>query len=498
MWKKILPSLIIFTAVIVLYYPVLTTFFSQDDFFHFKVSLTDGSIKGFFNLFGFYSFAEREIAFYRPISREIPFNLYYLVFGLNSPPFRILIFLLHFLNIFLVYTFVWKVFNKRNLAYFVSFFFAITAANVATLYYLAGGLQTLLATTFTLASLIFFHKVLKENKLLFKILTFITFLLGISSHEQAMIIPFLLTGLIFIFKPAREIKNFILILLPYYLITIALLYMEIFKIGFSSTEQQYQAVFNIKTIVNSLFWYSNWALGTPETLIDFVLPGFKLNPTLLRYWSNYYIFIFPSFFVSTILIALAFMYLLVKKRIQFINKKFLYLLLWYPLSLLPVLLLPLHKSTHYLAISLLPFWTIVGLLMFNFYTEFKKKNIFLSKLIFSIFITSLIILSSASAIMGSTTYWASQRGKIAQKLIRDIKKDYPALPKGAVLYFQNDPTYPVLTPEWGNSSKQASTILNGSDALQLLYQDPTIEAYYEDIRKPASFDGVFSIMARIY
>ncbi len=498
MWKKILPALIILTAVLALYHPTLTTFFSQDDFFHFKVSQTDGSLKGFFNLFGFYSFQERGIAFYRPISREVPYNLYYSLFGLNHLPFRIFSFLLHFLNIYLLYIFTQRMFQDKNLSFFVSFFFGITAANVAMLYYLAGGIQTLLATTFTLASLVFFHNYLHTKHLKSGILTFISFLLAIASHEQAVIIPFLLAGLTLILKSIKDFKKYFLTLLPFTIVTLLLLLVDIFKIGFSSNEQQYQAVFDLKTTINSFSWYTSWALGVPETLIDFVFPGLKLNPTLIRYWGNYYRFIFPSFFLSIILITFSTVYLFIKNREFFAKKRFLFYLIWYPIGLLPVILLPLHKSTHYLTIVLPAFWTLIGLISFGFYHEFGKVRINLSKIIFSLLIISLLILSSASAILGSTNYWAATRGKMAKKLIKNVMDTYPNLPKGANIYFKNDPTYPKLTAEWGTSSKQANTILNGSDALQLLYKDSTLQAYYEDVKKPTTLLDIFPITAKLY
>lgn len=498
MIKKLFPLLIIFITVIILYYPALSTYFSQDDFFHFKVSQTDGSLHGFLNLFGFHSFSERGIAFYRPISRELLFSLYFPVFNLNPLPFRIFSFLIHFLNIYLVYIFVQKLFKKKSLAFFVSFFFGISAANVATLYYLAGGIQALLATTFTLSSLLYFQQYLRTKIIKFKILSFLSFILGIASHEQAMIIPFLIFGLIYIFKPLKGIKKFVFDLVPYFIVILIILYLEIFKIGFSSSEQQYQAVLNIKTAFNSLFWYTNWALGLPETLIDFVSPGFKLNPTLLRYWSNYYIFIFPAFFISIALLAFATVYLFIKKGRLLTNTIFLFNLIWFPLGLLPVLLLPLHKSTHYLTISLPAFWIIIGYIIFKFYHEFKNRSSVLSKIYLTVIIISLFVLSVTSAILGSTNYWAANRGKIAKQLINNVKITYPNLPKGAIIYFKNDPNYPYLTEEWGRSSKQASIILNGNDALQLLYKDLTLQVYYEDLKIPSPLENVYPAVAKIY
>src|SRR3990172_11213993 len=138
MFKKILPFLmvkpkyiyifIIYSAVLILYYPALTTFFSHDDFFHFKVSLTDGSLRQFLNFFGFHPFEQRLIAFYRPLFREVLYNLFYYIFGLNHLPFRIFSFFIHFVNIYLVFIFIQKIFKKNSVAYFSAFFFGITAA----------------------------------------------------------------------------------------------------------------------------------------------------------------------------------------------------------------------------------------------------------------------------------------------------------------------------------------------------------------------------------
>jgi len=488
--KKVLSLSLIFITVIILYHPALFTYFSQDDFYHFKVSQADTLAK-FINNLGIHSFEERGIAFYRPVSRELLFGLYYPIFGLNSLPFRLFSFLIHFLNIYLVYLLVQRFFNKRYLSFFVSFFFGITAANVATLYYLAGGIQTLLATTFTLSCLLLFPK--------YKSLSFLSFVAAITSHEQAIIIPFLLFGLCLIRSSRKEIRNHLFGLIPYFLAISALLFIEFFKIGFSSTEQQYQAVFDIKRTLNSLAWYSFWALGLPETLIDFVMPGLKLNPNLLKYWEGYYSFIFPSFIISLCLLTFSTLYLAFKKIVLFKNKFFLLCVFWFPLGLSPVILLPLHKSTHYLVISLLPFWLIVGFIIFNSFDLIKSKQPLLAKTLIYLSISSLVILSTVSAILGSSNYWAASRGKIAKQLITQVKNTYPKLPKEAVIYFKNDPTYPFLSKEWGGSSKQASIILNGSDALSLLYQNPNLKVYYEDLKIPApSETNIFPVVAKIY
>lgn len=194
--KKFLVFLLIPFSVLILYYPALSTYFSQDDFFHFKVSLTDGSFGQFVNLFNFHSFSEKGIAFYRPIFREGLFNIFYSLFGLNPYPFRILQFLILFLNSILAYYLISNFFRNRYLSFFVAFFYAICSAQVSPLYYLAGGIQVLGATTFLLLTLLLS---LKHSPF-----SFVTFLLALGSHELAAITPFLISALFFVCFPFRK------------------------------------------------------------------------------------------------------------------------------------------------------------------------------------------------------------------------------------------------------------------------------------------------------
>lgn len=496
--KKLIPIFVIFAVVLILYYPVLTTYFSQDDFFMFKVSKSDGTLGGFLKLFAIHPFSERGIAFYRPIFREALHNIYFSIFGLNHLPFRILMFLIHFINISLVFYLVNKIFKDKAISFFTAFFFGITAANVALLYYLAGGIEAGGATMFALLTLILYRKYLISNKLKVLLFSFLTFLLALFSHEiVAMISGVLLIMLIT--SPVKKALSKAVSLLPFFLATMVLLYVDMVEIGLSPGEEQYQLIFNIKSILNSLAWYSGWALGLPETLIDFVQPGLKLNPVLMRYWGNYYIIIFPAFMLALTGLIIALICLLLKSKKVFFNKQFLFFLFWFPIGITPVIFLPTHKSTHYLVFVLPAFWTILGFIILNFYRLMSKIHVKFAAGLLSITIISLATLSITSIKLEDTTYWAASRGRLAEKLLSDVKSRYPTLPKGSIIYFTNDSSYPFLTKEWGGTSKQASLILNGSDALQLLYKDQTIKVYYEDLGGPSNNlkDKVYTLKAKL-
>ncbi len=256
--------------------------------------------------------------------------------------------------------------------------------------------------------------------------------------------------------------------------------------------------FNIKTTVQTIAWYVVWAIGLPETFIDYLLPGLGLNPSLMRYWGNYYKIIFPTFFLSVFFVLIAILIVFLKKRSQIFNRVALFLFLWFIMGLLPVLLLPAHKSTHYLYPSLPAFWGLVAFFCYNAHhiiMDNSKKWAYVYILLLT---ASLILLSSASAILGKNTYWAAKRGKLAGKLIREVKMKYPTLPKGSIVYFTNDPSYPYVSESWGSTSKQAMYALNNEDAMRLLYHDPEMRVFYEDVGVPIEFSktSLFLIQAQ--
>lgn len=436
----------------------------------FKISLTNGSVGEFIKLLGIHPFTERGIAFYRPLFREVLHNVYFNLFGLNHIPFRILLMGVHFINISLVYFLIQKVFKKKSLTFFVSLFFGISSANVATLYYIPGGIESSGAMALAMLSFIFYLKFLENGKQKIRLLSFFLFALALASHEIIIAAPLIMAA----YKPKNLLK-----LWPFFALAAALLYIDIFKIGLSPAEEQYRAIFDPKKILHSFAWYAAWAFGLPEMLIDFVLPGLKINPNLMKYWGNYYTVVFFSAALS---------FLILCARLFFFKKESLFAAVWFIAAISPVILFPAHKSGHYLIFALPGFWLFIAPAVFNFP---KKVTFLLLILLFTLQVTSVKL--------GEKTHWAATRGKTALKLINEIKSKYPTLPKGAAIYFTNDPSYPYLTKEWGGTSKQASLILNGSDALQLLYKDPGLKVFYEDLGGlPKDFppDKIYSLVAK--
>lgn len=476
--KKYFPLILVCLLVLLFYGFISTLYFSQDDFFHLRVSQTNGSFKDFINLFSFRSFSERGgIYFYRPIFREGLFNIFYRFFGLNPFPFRALQLLIHLINTILVYKLI-KFLSKRDRPSIIgSLIFGVSAANVGVLSYLAGGIQASGMTTFLLLSVIYF---LKDKKLP----AFLFFVLALASHELAVSFPFIVVGLIAL-KEKLSKKFFTQVIKdvwPYLAVSGIFLYLQAAVIGLPTTEAQYGLSFSISRILNSYSWYFAWSWGIPEMLLDFVGPGLKLNPNLMEFWGSYFKIIFPVFGALILILLLG-----IKKQLK--NKFFWFFVFWFIAGISPVVFLPLHRSTYYLAFSLVGIAGMFGLIFESLYKERKTVAYLL--------VGCFLALSVMTICLSKKTYWAISRDRIARELIQDTKSIYPSLPKGAVVYFLNDPDYPIINEDWGGSAKQAKVVLSGSDALVLLYEDESLRVLYEGDELKNIEKFVFPVVAKI-
>ncbi len=457
-------------------------FFSQDDFFHLKLGQLSIN-NNVLDIFSFRSFNDRGgVYFYRPIFRELLYKYFYQIFGFNSFPFRILQFLILFLNSFLIYFIQIKLTKSKFISIFSSFFSLFAVANIGVLSYLAGGIQVSGMVFFSLLSIIFYLKYLEKESFL-KFFIFVIFnILALCSHEISVSLP-LIYLLIYIYVRGFTKENIIKSLKLNFFsfsLSISLLAAEIFVIGLPLNEAQYGISLSLTKILNSYFWYGLWSLGIPEMLIDFVGPGFNLNPDLMRFWGVYFIFIFSSF-VCLLLIFIT----NIKKIIN--DKRFWFFSVFFILGIFPVILVPLHKQYVYLSLVIFAVGAILGII-----AEKIKSKIFLL-----VFIFSVVVLNISSIFLAQKTYWALSRNEISEVIINQIKREYPSLPKGSKIYIINDPNYPNLGKDWGGSSTQASVILSGSDGLQMLYNDLILKVYYEDIKKPEAYDEFIVISPRV-
>jgi hypothetical protein len=233
-------------------------------------------------------------------------------------------------------------------------------------------------------------------------------------------------------------------------------------------------------------------------LVDFIGPGLKINPNLMLFWGNYFKYIFPLFFLVIAVILISVIYLFNKNKKAYLNPFLMFFGTWFFAALSPVLFLPWHKFLYYLNHSLIGFYGVVFIIIYEPYILLKKSHSKLAKLYFGIFVFLLFSLNVVSIKNSEITYWSIGRSKVAKNLVEEFVKQYPSLPKGTVVYWKNDPNYAIIK-NWGNSSTQAYYALSvaGRDALQLFYNDNSLKVYYEDIGKPPTLENAVQIIAII-
>ena len=464
--KKIYPFLI-FLPPLALFYKAFFNFFSADDFFVLKIS-TANSPKDFLQ---FFSLKETYgDPFFRPLTNKIYPYLVKSIFNLNPVPFHLFSFALFFISIFLVFKIINFLTKSKKIAILSSFLFSINASNFLSLYWITLIEQVSMTTFFFLTIYLY----LKKNNY-----ALITFCLALLSREGAISIPFvlLIINLLFSYQKRKPLLPFFAILFFYLLLRIGL--------GYMPTEKNYLLSFSPKNVINNFFWYLLWSFGLPEMLLDFIGPGLKINPNFINwYLAPGIIFLFSMMIlIPWFVINLIQIFKLPPKKKRLV----LFFILWFILTIGPMLFFSWHKFTYYLTVPLLGF---VGLIAF-FLSDAPRA-------IRLIVISTILILSFSSIKLNEKTHWVIKRANTARYLIQATKEKYPYLPKGASIYFVNDPEYPFISKEWGGSSTQANHALAGENALQVFYNDYSLKVYFQDINPPPpNSSALHIIMAEI-
>lgn len=453
--------LLLFLLPLLLFFDIIFSYFSQDDFFHLRVVMD----KKWSDIPQFFISMQAEYAFYRPLSRETLNLVMYKLFGLNPLPFHIFNLAVISADTFLLWRLTRSLTGNFAISVLAVLLYAASTIHSIELYYLAS-VQTLLATFFLLACLLQYISFLKTGHIKNYVLSYFFFLLALFSHETAIILP----AILFLMEFFIRKKGLVVRLLPF--VALAIIYLARTSLLTGLPDQQvYRPIFQPRSIVNTLGWYSMWNFGLSEILVDFIGPKFHINPNLFK-WYGQYVTTSVSLFAFLVL-SLTFLLIIIKKIIKV---RLLGLLaVSYIAALSPFLLFPHHKSSYYLTFSTVWFSAFLAVILASAWGFAKTV-----KIAVILFIAAFIILSYQTTRLNRLTYWAAKRAGAAKFLISDIQAKYPHIDKGATFYIKNDPNYPKIAEQWGNSSQQAFYILSGSDAFKLLYNDPEVEVYFED------------------
>src|SRR5258706_3064799 len=397
---------LIFTFLISfgIFYPSLFTFFTNDDFFFLKIS-TIKSIGEFFNFFNIFN-APDSFGMYRPLTTQVFYFFGRVIFGTNPIYLHVVSFLFLFIIIYLVYILGKFLFANSTIALISAFLYATSATHFGHLYYLAT-FQELGMTLFVLLSLLMFVK----NK---NLLSFIFFVLALLSKETAVITPILL-GLIYFYKTKNKInqkiiQRFLILIIPFMISLFVYLFIRFNWYGFA-TGDSYVWSLSVKRFFNTVLWYLVWSFNVPESFVDFIGPGIKINQNLFIYWGSQ---VRPILFlfVAELIILASVLIKTLKQKVKSSNQVSIFCIVWFIAALLPVAFLPFHKFTFYLTLPLIGVVFRISYLLI----ATKINKIFIGLFLFIWTLTSWLTLKFTYQ-----TNWISQEAIISRKVFDYFK-----------------------------------------------------------------------------
>lgn len=450
-----------------LFFDSLTSYFSQDDFYHLRVVM-NSQLKDFPRFFipGF----SPEQTFYRPLSREMYNWVMLKAFGLSAIIFHLMVVLLIFVNGGLAAKLFGQFTQKKaTIVIFLAIYFFSSVHNIE-LYYLSS-IQTLLATLFGLLTLLIFINYQNTGKKLALLMSALFYLIALLCHESA-IGYIVIIGSLHVLKNNREkwnLARLLQVLGPFLILMMLRVSVFLVLVGLPKQEV-YQPSLQATDIVNTLVWLTLWCFNLPEMLSDFMTLTLKINPNLWRFYGDFTkMMALLLTTVWTSLGVLTWFY-----RAELIKSKMLIVCLVAFLAMvLPFVFFPNHKFVYYLSAPLIFFAGIIAVVLAEGWRQKTKALVI-------IVLVSFGIMTIQTVAINKQTYWAAKRAVAARYLIDLVNQQYPKVESESVFYFVNDPKYPVIATDWGSSTKQAFYILSGADALQLNYRDPTLKVYFED------------------
>ena len=449
---------VIFAAAIFLFYPSLTYYFFQDDWFVLNWVRTDS----FWDLLKF----RTDIIYWRPISMPLFFKLSSTLFDLAPLGFHLIGFLFHLANSTLVYILFKKLQISRQNAILASFIYATAAFHFVPLSW-SSTTSYLIGPTFILSSIILFLK----NRIISSLSFFV---LGLTTSELALtVVPIILT-----LKGFNVFKK----ISPYIIISLIYAVVRFFIIPVARTGV-YEVALNPQVITN-LFWYFAWIFNMPEkmpTVFYFAnIPQSIQNS--LEFWRY--------FTLPLILIGNFFLLIFISRvNIQKITRGMLIFLL----GLSPIILLPKHVYPMYLVIASLGIIYILIACL----DQLKSRRPLLSAVTgFLFFASSLLTISFTRQ-----NHWLVNEQAISRAYINYTKKRIPdPLPNSTFLFKPADHSFSkehnFILVETEDNVRQS---LNDQDAIKVIYNDSTLRSIYLTHQEPSLITehmNVFEISPR--
>ena len=462
--------LIIFGLSFFLFYPTLKYYFFQDDFYILRISQAN-NFSQILKLF----IPPKNVTFYRPISDFIFYVLFYKIFYHNAFYYHLFGIFFHFANTILIFKLVKNITKLIPLGLLTSFFYIVSANHYMALSWIAA-YHYLLGTTFALLGFFYFLKWVEKNNPKLLIISLGFNILGILSEQIMAVLPLLI--LIYVLFFIKKYKTLLVKNWWYFLslFCVSAFYFVfrffIFKIPL---EETYQMSFDVQ-VLKTFFWHVLWSLNIPEEFKYQMISLLKVNPQFISDFNDVNKRVWFLLILNLVLIYLIplsiFFIASVKKKLsgKFFFKLSLFGLLWFLISLLPVIFLPLHQYPYFLILAsigwLVFFLTPLALLIKQYQNKQPAINIYAVIVSLVWYYSSIINFSFTEKI-----HWIEDRQGLSRTYLNMIKKQFP----------KPDPGSTIVLP---GSKKLLIDALFVDDASFFLYGNNNVHFEYNNYEIP--------------
>lgn len=445
MKKRILFFILLLILSFYVFKDSFSIFFFQDDFFVLAASNIK-NISGFINFF----IPRSDVQFYRPLSHEIFFFFGRVLFHLNPAGFHTTAYIFYILNTLLVYMIAKKFLKSEIIILTLVICYAISAVHYNSLFWIVNFSYI----EVTLFFLLGFAVVLSGIKTLSKTaLILIVYTMGLLSNEFMITFPLILLLYIFVIK-RKELRNFIFIL--FLISCVSFVYLVLRFILFKPNFGSYQFIFD-KSLISSYRWFTLFFFNWPETMKDHMITFYKVSPGFLKSFSREY-YLFVVNLIIPILLCIIFPLILIireKKLEKFIRSKIRiisFFILWFFVTLGPIIFIPSHISPHQGSIALFGFLMLL-LIPLDF---MNRKNLNLAVMIILLLIWFVGTIVTVN--FNNKYHWIARRSNIARYWIAKANNNFKTLPDSAVLIIQDE-------------DKEVKVALSDGRAFEVYYND---------------------------
>lgn len=436
----------------VLYRDSFSSYFFQDDWFTLRISRVP-TIPVFFKIF----IPRTDVIYYRPLGMQFPFWILQSLFGINPIPFHVLTFLVHCLNIVLVYILIRLLVKKNLIALLSAFYYSISTIHYIPFFW-SSTFAFVAGPTAFFSSFILFLVYLRNKTKRFYIFSVLIFFLGLFINEIVSVLPLILFLYILLFNYRSKINS----VLPYFILTVAFFTLRF--IYFSPPTSGLYQIGLDKHVLNNLEGYILWSFNWPEEMKAQLINFYTINKQFIEdFTSYYYVFIFSL--VLNIWLLLLFPLFNVEKLVK---KEFLSLvffsLFWFIIALAPVIFFPKHSFSYYLPIPIVGLLILCLSLFYTLYETVERKNRFLSSGAVMVLLVNWVLIAATTIEFNSKIHWANRRGKISRSLVSKTIKSYPKPITQRYIYVP--------------FSSENKLALNDQDAFKVLYENEEIITVY--------------------